>query len=174
MPNGLPNGLSTSIPNLVDDMLNTFREAKAVALSWVPEEHTIRATSLHSWENDETLRGGRTTFPVAPVPCSDPQVGAPVPAQQPSPNAKHLIMHASRHLSTDLQAGPWQHEPPPPPPPPPHELPPAAGNMTRSEPGQPVQQTPFPSQCLHVRLLSSGNTWASLGSPMLGNARRVY
>ena len=85
---------------LIESGLN--REAKAVVLSWSPAEHSIKATSLHSWEKEEALKGGRTTFPVAPFPSSDPQAGLSVAYSPVSPDLHtvHTILPAVwQHLS---------------------------------------------------------------------------
>ncbi|KAK9865948.1 hypothetical protein WJX84_010709 [Apatococcus fuscideae] len=56
-----------------DGILLTFRHARAVVLHWSAEEHTIKPTSLHSWEKENAIKAGRTSFPVAASPCSDLQ-----------------------------------------------------------------------------------------------------
>lgn len=50
-----------------------YRDARAVVLQWSPEEHTVKPVSLHSWEKEEGLKAGRTTFPTPSAPSADLQ-----------------------------------------------------------------------------------------------------
>ncbi|MEW5299110.1 MAG: hypothetical protein WDW36_002156 [Sanguina aurantia] len=55
-----------------DAVMMTFRDAKLSVIDWDPIHHTIRTTSLHSFEGDPALTQGRVTFAVPPRVATDP------------------------------------------------------------------------------------------------------
>jgi hypothetical protein len=55
------------------DPFERSRDAKVSVVEWDPAACGLRASSLHSFEGDAKLRGGRLTFP-APRLAADPQV----------------------------------------------------------------------------------------------------
>lgn len=56
----------------LDACLLTFRDAKLSVLHWDAERHELAPTSLHYFEGDESLKGGRAVFPRPPLVVSDP------------------------------------------------------------------------------------------------------
>lgn len=48
------------------------RDAKLSAVCWDPRAHTLRTASLHSFESDPSLRGGREAFAAPPRVLADP------------------------------------------------------------------------------------------------------
>ena len=49
------------------------RQAKAVVLAWDEANNTIATSSLHYFEDEPGLRGGRAVFPLGPRVIADPQ-----------------------------------------------------------------------------------------------------
>ena len=103
-----------------DDLL-VGRDAKAVVIGWSPEEHSIKATSMHSWEGDDSLNDptnnntphdvSQSTNPAPHTPAAgyvyeQSEQGPTVKVQQPS-NVKQHPTSASPNPPThpyDLQA----------------------------------------------------------------------
>ena len=54
--------------------LDGRREAKLVVLDWDDNTESIQPSSLHYFEGDATLSGGRCAFPRGPQAIADPQV----------------------------------------------------------------------------------------------------
>jgi len=50
------------------------RDAKLVVLEWDNDRERLRSSSLHYFEGDAALRGGRTVFPYGPRAVADPLV----------------------------------------------------------------------------------------------------
>lgn len=58
-----------------DALVLTFRDAKAVVLTWDAASCSLVTSSLHYLEGDSQLRRGRSIFEREPLGLADPEVG---------------------------------------------------------------------------------------------------
>ena len=59
-------------PRTLRSSLRGRRDAKLAVLRWDPATQDLAPSSLHYFEGDESLKAGRTAFPVPPLALADP------------------------------------------------------------------------------------------------------